>query len=302
VSLRAAPASALLLVLALLALAPAAAEPAALSSPAPMAWLVKGDKASIYVLGTIHVGTAPPPAFAGPTAEAFASADTLLAELGTADYAASCPASVKLIQEALLPDQGSIADRLSPACKEAAVSFLGDQAFAVLARFKPWVLSLALLQAVYAQAGLDPRYGLDARAYELAGDRVVTGLDSLEDQLALLSEGTVDEQLASLEAAIPRIADGSSARESAELLRAYEADDRDGVARLLASSIEEGLRANPADKGSIDRIFHDRNAAWAKKLSALLEQGGDYFLFAGVGHFVGPGSVFDEMRAIGALK
>jgi len=267
-----------------------------------MSWLVKSDTASIFVLGTIHVGVAPRPAFSGPVGEAFASADVLLAELGTRDYAESDQAAVKFIYDSLLPDQTSIAELLSPACRDVSVSLLGDQNFAALARFKPWVLYLSLVGTVYAQAGLDARYGLDARAYELAANREIQGLETLEEQLALLSEGSLEEQLASLEAAVPLIADGSSARELAELLVAYEADDREGVARLLASSIVESLRANPGNKESVDRIFHDRNVAWAKKLAALLDAGGDYFLFAGVGHFVGPGSVFDEMRAIGALE
>ncbi|HRY55826.1 MAG TPA: TraB/GumN family protein [Spirochaetia bacterium] len=278
------------------------ASPATLSSPAPMSWLISGERGSIYVLGTMHVGSGPRQGLSGPTAAAFAKAGTLLAELSGEDYANAGPASIRLIQASLLPDGASIEGRLSPACREVALSLVGAEGFAALCRFEPWVLSLALVQGVYAQAGLDARYGIDPLVYGLAGERPVLGLESLDAQLALLDEGSVEEQLASLEAAVPRIADGSSIQESIDLVKAYEADDRERVAALVASSIEESLRANPADAASIDRMFGERNAAWAERLAACLERGGDYFIFAGVGHFLGEGNVFEEMHELGALR
>lgn len=267
-----------------------------------MAWLIEDDDASIYVLGTIHYGIAGSPAFDDDCAKAFEQADTLIAELSSEDYARTASEAAKLVRTSALPASKTIEGSLSAACKSAAIDLLGEDAFKILVRYRPWVLSVAMLDAVIVRSGMDPSAGVDGRLYKLAGERAVEGLDTLRSQFALLTEGSDEEQIASLEASVPKLIDGSFIAETQALAAAYASDDREETARLLAASIAEGISANPADAASYEKLLQDRNKAWARRLADKLAAGGKYFVFAGAAHFLGDGSVFDEMRALGAIQ
>lgn len=275
---------------------------ARLSDAGPMAWLIQDDDASIYVLGTIHVGAASPKPIDEGCLKAFRQADVLIAELSSDDYGRMALATAMLVVDSALPETESLEKRLSATCRTAAIGLLGEETYKIVIRYRPWFLSAAMIDAAMAKTGLKGDSGIDVRLYALAGARKIDGLDRLEDQLALLTAGTDEEQIAGLEAAAPKFIDGSIIEETRALAAAYDAGDRAETARLVAVSIAEGSSSDPTSTEGVGKLLYDRNAAWARRLASALEAGGRYFVFAGAAHFLGPGSVFDEMRAIGAIE
>jgi uncharacterized protein len=276
--------------------------PARLSDAGPMAWLIEDGDASIYVLGTIHVGTNAPKPFDERCMEVFRESDALIAELSAADYGRLALATAMLIADSLLPASESLEGRLSATCRSAALALLGERTYGIALQYRPWVLYAVMINAAIDETGLTRDSGMDARLYALAGERWVEGLDSLEDQLALVAEGTDEEQIASLEAEAPKFLDGSFIEETMALAAAYDAGDRSEVERLVVTSIAEGSSPDRPSAEELDEFLYERNATWARRLAAALEAGGKYFVFAGAAHFLGPGSVFDEMRALGAIE
>lgn len=281
--------------------APAAVQsPARLSNPAPMYWVIEAGEAKVHIFGTIHLGR---PELADPPPEALAAfdaADRLVAEISSKEMSNAGLASLALVFRSRLPAGKAIADYLSRHDVAALKRALGKKGYSTYENYEPWIISLALSAQALAKAGYDERYGLDRRLYARAAGRPVEGLDTVAGQLALLDSGSLEEQAAALSLVIRDFLSGDTERESRELLSAYEAGDGETLSRILDDSRAESLKGG-ADGGAFERVFADRNRAWAGKIAGFLAQGGSWFIFAGSGHFFGGGSVFAELAALGVL-
>ena len=266
--------------------------------PERMFWEVKKGDTSIYVLGTIHVADKDFYPLEDKILEAFDKADRRVSELGGKKEMEMVQEKlqIKMLQHFNISPEKDLSNFLSEDEINVVIQELGTVA-APLFKFNPWILALALNQVVYTKAGLDPQNGIDMHLLNRADKKEIEALESIDEQLDLLSSGTFEEQLKVLKETIDELQNTDKTIDSlTKLKKLYLENNSEELKDFIGSllDISDGI--------SQDALLKDRNIVWADKFEEYLNKGGTTFVFAGLAHFLGEDSVFELMRTKGILE
>lgn len=235
-----------------------------------------------WLYGTIHVCDAACFPLPAPVREAFAAADSLALELDPADPSLG-PA---LARAGTLPP-GQRVDRLLPAPLRprlaAALAAVGVPDHSA-PRLQPWLLgTLMTLQAArlagfHTEQGVDLWLATQARARGLP----LEALETVERQIAALSAGGEEAQLASLVEVIELIEQQAGPRYFGEMLAAWRQGDAAALDHLLREEM-----ASPGMAPLLTDLLDRRNAEMAEAIAARLQRGERPFVAVGAGHLGG---------------
>ncbi|UTC81968.1 TraB/GumN family protein [Treponema denticola] len=266
--------------------------------PERMFWEIKKGDASIYVLGTIHVADKDFYPLEDKILEAFDRADRLVSELGGKKEMETLQEKlqIRMLQHFNISPEKDLSNFLSEDEINVVIQELGTVA-APLFKFNPWILTIALNQVLYTKAGLDPQNGIDMHLLNRAGKKKIEALESIEEQLDLLSSGTFEEQLKALKETIKELQNTDKTIDLlTKLKKLYLENNSEELKDFIGSLLDM------SDGISKDALLKDRNIVWAGKFEEYLNKGGTTFVFAGLAHFLGKDSVFELMRTKGILE
>ena len=282
-------------------------KPILIEHPERFFWEIRGNNGSVYVLGTIHVADKDFYPLEKNVLRAFDKADRLVSEIGgAADFEALASELQTVIMKNMNTDpQKSLLNVLS----EDELTFLyetvGDDTVHQLALFNPWILNTILSQFLMAKVGLDAGVGIDMYLMQRAENKKIEALDTVEQQIAALSYGTFDDQLAILKDSIQALRNiDKSMKEIHKIRDLYLSNNRKALSALLVELLLEVPSSFSEKKAQayIDALLTDRNRIWAQKFDSYLREGGNTFVFAGAAHFLGKTSVFEIMRQKNMLE
>lgn len=260
----------------------------------PALWTVHGAKGTAYLFGSIHIL---PPQVDWRTKEveaAIAKSDAFVFELKM-DDAFKARLQDYIQTRGMLPTGRHLRDMLSIEARkelDAQTAALGISP-AVLDRMRPWLAALTLelasigKQNYAANAGVDIQ--LQAEAAQAA--KPVTGLETLDTQMALLAPSDPKVELEDFEASL-KSSTGERGDEMGPLLDAWIHGDAARIARLTGQELAPYPKAKKA-------LFDDRNRQWAKAIVRLLQAPKTYFITVGAGHLAGSDGVPALLRARG---
>ena len=258
----------------------------------PALWVVKDADTTIYLFGTVHLlpgGTS----WRYPALErALASSDRLVVEI-TDDS----PANITSLVMRLGMDPAHPLSTLLSAADyhrlERAARLAGLPGVGALDAMRPWMAALTLAMAPLARAGLDPKQGVDhlLRRQMVAAGKPVGALETAEEQIRFLADMPSAVQLDMLRQTLRET--DSSRLEFRQLVEAWDAGDVQAIARLENSLMK---RDTPA---LYQRLLVTRNAAWARKIKAMLDTPGTVFIAVGAAHLAGPDSVQTQLHGLG---
>ncbi|MEP9358720.1 TraB/GumN family protein [Sphingomonas sp. KR3-1] len=258
---------------------PAPAEAAA----DPALWVVRDADTTIYLFGTIHF-MRPGTAWQSPkVAAALKASETLVLEIADPDNQA---AVAPLVQRYGLSPDRPLSSLLTPAEQARlgqAAAAMGRSA-AQLDPMRPWLAGVMLSSAVILRGGFDPASGIDLalRRDAIAAGKPVLGLESLADEMRMLSNFPEEGQLGFLR---KTLADFDVAPvELEKLVRAWRTGDAEAIDAISLAP----LRATPR---VYQAVIVERNRRWAEELRTMLAGKGHYFVAVGTMHLVGPDSV-----------
>lgn len=254
----------------------------------PPLYLVEGDGAKVYLLGSVHLlpaGALPLP----PHVEAvFAAAATVAFEI---DLDAAAARAGDLLTAAT--DEATVGDLLDDdqrATLHASMRGLGLPAQA-LDTFEPWFAGMSY--GMLALKG-DGAYGegVDAYLYRRAGEqgKTVLALETLADQIAAFDGLSDPGQVAYLMDLVAGAADAPAQFD--DLLDAWASGDDARLATVLEVELGDGE--------VFESLLGRRNRAWVPALLDLADGPPQVALVVvGAGHLVGPGNVVELLRAEG---
>lgn len=277
-----------------------AADPMAPRSLPRMAWTLTSPSGAVaFVQGTLHLGSDALYPLDRTVTEALAAADLALGELSSADMERSTGVILERMSFSLL-SRGRTLDTLLSAEELAYLKgALGAEGYRFVSVYRPWVAYSYLDGVAAAKAGLSAERGVDAALYAAAASvgKAVAGLESIESQLDVLAGPSEELQTALLRDSVREY----RARPEAigELYEAYRKDDRRGLARAVAEALSRSNAFSKDLAAFNDSLLDKRNKAWAERIDALMKDGKRLFIFAGVAHFVGEGSVLELLKAKG---
>lgn len=259
----------------------------------PALWVVRDADTTIYLFGTVHLLPHDTDWHYSALDKALADSQALYVELVDDDQLNMAALVLRYgidsahpLSSLLSPSDWS---RLQHAAQLADVPG-GAGGLNIM---KPWLAALSLTVAPLAKAGLDPAQGVDKQlrtAMEKAG-KPVRGLETAEQQIRFLADMPAALQLGLLRSTL-RETDRATL-ELKKLIDAWKAGDDAAIAKLE----NEMLRRE--EPQLYQRLLVERNAAWAQRIKAMLEEPGTYFIAVGAAHLAGPDSVQARLRALG---
>ena len=263
----------------------------------PLIYEVRSETNTVYLFGTIHVGTRSMYPLGSKVEEAFANSRILALEADPTDQSAITSAIV----QAMYRPPDSISSHIPPD--------LLDQLKAVLPQvglpyeyargMKPYLLAMTLTVMEIQRLGYDPNMGIDAHLAQLAkkdGKRIVE-LESMQGQMQLFEVMSEALQTAMLRATVEDIAKGEVAIEMDDLQKAWMAGD----AEAIQENVLRETLGMPEDLGKdlYERIYDQRNRQMADKITLMLGGSESCFVAVGAGHLTGPGGLAELLKGKG---
>jgi uncharacterized protein YbaP (TraB family) len=265
-----------------------------LATADPAAWRLAGrNGGEVALLGSIHVLRDSDYPLPPMVDKLYAGADDLVMELDLDDLDASVLQS-GLLTAAMLPPGKTLRDVLSPEVyqlTERHVAEIGLPA-ASLERVEPWFISIVVLDEGLRRQGFRADLGLEQYVLGKARKdrKAITGLESLQTQVAIFDGLAPREQQALLEQTLREIetADGTLD----ELADAWRAGKLEELTGQLIGEFDDfpGLYA---------ALITDRNGRWVPEIERLLGDGHRHLVIVGAVHLVGKDGVIEMLRARG---
>ena len=197
-------------------------------------------------------------------------------------------------QAGLLPPDGSLFKLLKPtdATLLSKVATANDVSPALLDRLQPWLAEIALAGGAYRKVGADASSGVEKTLGDKATPRAQRkAFETPAEQIALLSGGTQDEQIASLLETMHEM--DEQPEEFTTLVKAWLNGD---IAALDQEALAPIRKSSPV---LFKRLVTERNARWTQILDARLKGHGRTVVIVGIGHLIGPDGVPARLRALG---
>ncbi|WP_372873050.1 TraB/GumN family protein [Shewanella sp.] len=234
---------------------------------------------TVYLLGSIHLGSNDFYPLPSQIEQAFTRAKVLVVEADVGGASADV--------QALLGKYGLGTETPDP--KTAAVLNAycrsRQQVCAALAPFAPWLQASQITVVQFAAMGFSPEAGVDVTLLERArGSKRILELEGVEYQFRLMSSLQASHQWAMVREAI-EVKDADINK----LVESWRRGELESLAQLMRESMEEG-----EDLTLLKILLWDRNYRMADTLMAMLEQPDmpdTLMVVVGAGHLVGEHSL-----------
>ncbi|SKB67903.1 TraB/GumN family protein [Sphingopyxis flava] len=272
--------------------APVATQPLQTIDADPALWVVKDEDTTIYLFGTIHVLKPGLSWFDEAVKDAFDKSDQLMLEIVMPEDQAEM---AKIMLPLAIDQSGkTLSSRLGAedlAAYQAAMTKVGVPP-AQFDMFEPWFAGITLTMLPLIKLGYAPEQGAEKQltGFAKSATKPVTGLETIEQQLAIFDTLPEDQQLAFLNAVVKDIDKVGTTLDT--LVEQWSKGDPEG----LAATMNESLEATPE---LAEALLYRRNANWADQIKTRMEEPGTVFIAVGAGHLAGKRSVQDYLKERG---
>lgn len=270
------------------------APPASLPAPAPTLrpalWKVADADTTIWLFGTVHVLAAGNNWYAGPVAAALESADEVVTE---ALDPSGIAAQQAMLARSMLPKGETLRAGLPASDARDYEALLVAQGLKPEAfdRFKPWFAAVTLTTLPLVRRGISPADGVEATIAAKAAAKPRLGLETVDEQLALLDGLPRAVQLAWLMQIVHDFDRIES--ESDALFTRWGKGDVEALASLASEAGDDPIL--------VETLLLKRNRTWAGWIRERLARPGTVFIGVGAAHLAGKGSVQDDLLATGVM-
>jgi uncharacterized protein YbaP (TraB family) len=243
----------------------------------------------VYVLGTLHVGSADFYPLRPAIESALRKSTRLYLEINEAD-----PGVEEKLARAMLCEHPCLKESLSEPEWNTLSERLGNKEAALreIGRLRPWAAAIVLSLADYAALGFTADQGVEKHVSKRAGkDKRPIGLESADEQIRLFTDMPPPEQKEMLVQWLNMSVKERLAT-SRELIDLWKGGDADAL-HAWYKQMERQYSSSPEVAAAFDRKFLvARNRVFVER---LLSQNGDtpgsFFLAVGALHLGGPDGV-----------
>jgi uncharacterized protein len=271
----------LVFILTLLAALPAqfaAQQPAPAPARRVLLWKVTSKTATMYLLGSIHVGDKSMYPLPQKVEDAFADSSVLAVEINVKGMDAA--KAMALVQKyGSYGDDDSLSKHLSKEDSAALDEFCKTQGMPrfALEHFKTWVVAVTVIASDLQLAGADPNLGIDMHFLnQVRPPQRIEELETPDYQMSLFAAATDQEQQEMLSLALKR-------KEKDLIHKIQDAYFSGDAEQLLKLSREE--QSGP--QSLMKKLVDDRNVTMAAKLEGYLKGKDQFFVVVGALHLVG---------------
>lgn len=263
----------------------------------PFLWRIQGARPS-YLFGTIHLPDPRVTTLHPDVERAVAECDALYTEIEL-----NLKATSAALRATALPRGQELGDLIGPELTARLESFFEARnlSFAAFRRMRPWAVAtqVPLIASLRKQASMK---ALDVVLYETARgeDKIVGGVETVEEQLGALAGLTDAEQVIMLRESLDT-AEYFAARNIDYLDHIVEAY-RTGSGKVLLTTLEPPIAHDQALHDRIERLLlFERNVRMADRMAKLLREHPDrsHFFAIGTAHYFGEQNLVDLLTERG---
>jgi uncharacterized protein YbaP (TraB family) len=260
-------------------------------------WQLKSDRATVYLMGSIHFADKSFYPLRKEIEAAFKKSETLVVELdiNKIDHNAY---NRLLVEKGIYKDGSTIKDVISEKTWLQLEQRLAQLniSYEDIKSYKPGILVLTLTAMQVMQMGFDPGLGIDAYFLNKAAPDVsakkIIELETLQQQVNLFLDVSNGELL--LRESLYSLDESESMM--GEMVRYWKAGDENKMNTFL---FEDVLTDYPAFSEIYDSMIYQRNQQMVVKINDMLKQQGNYFVVVGSGHLIGEQGIVNALREKG---
>lgn len=258
-------------------------------------WKIESDRATMYILGSIHLASDEFYPLPDTIEEAFEQSDYLVVEVDITNV--NQQELIELIsRHGRFQDGLTLSQILPDSTYEAVKNEFAQFGLNILQfeQMKPWVAAITLSQLQMVKFGYRPEYGIDLYFLSDAREqKTILELESGVEQISIFSNLSMDLQIMLLE---DFLYDLTLPRERIhELFDAYKRWDAEWIRDFVFESVDTHPQLRPL----YEKLLDQRNIKMAKQLDSFLQNGGTYFVVVGAGHLFGEMGIVDLLRRKG---
>lgn len=257
-------------------------------------WKVESNKATVYLLGSIHYADKSFYPLRSEIEKAFENSDVLVVEVQMDSKSTSTYRDL-IASEGSYSGEETIRDHISKETYAALKLRLKklDIPIELVQKQKPGILMLTLTAVHVVHMGLDPSLGIDPYFLSKAkGKKKILAIETIEEQLRIfldLPDGNLvlRESLYSMdndEKLIEKIVD------------VWKRGDEKRLHQLL---FEDVLDEYPEFASIYDRLIYQRNIKMAEAIKGYLSNTETYFVVIGAAHFLGEQGIIRSLANSG---
>ncbi len=245
-------------------------------------WQVDTPRATVYLLGSMHLASPEIYPLRSEIMTAFNQADVLAVELDISG-ARALEIQQRMLERGTYPEGRSLQDELSPATWAELERRLESSGLppVLMQSLKPGLVVTTLSTMEMMKLGLNPEQGVDRFFLERArGTKPIIELETVDRQLDVVLDTPQPDLL--VKQTLVQLEDLESIMN--QLVDNWKRGDSPGLAKLV---IEDELKKYPEFRDLHRRMFDDRNRDMTTKILDMQSRGGTYFVVVGAGHLVG---------------
>ena len=271
----------------------AQAQQAAPAQPKPrrfLMWKATSPTATVYLVGSIHLGDSSMYPLPKEVESAFAAAKVLAVEINikNADQAKM----MGLLQKAgFYTGDDSLTKHLSKETQAALEDYCTRHNVPRMGmeQLKPWVVAITIAAMAWQQAGEDPSLGIDLHFLnEIKPPQRIDELETMESQLAIFAEASEEEQQSMLASILKK---GDKIKDMIKRTQAaYMAGDPDALQKVMDEQDDVG------SKNLEKKLLDDRNVVMTGKMEEYLKGKEPIFVVVGAAHIIGDKGIAKQLR------
>jgi uncharacterized protein YbaP (TraB family) len=272
-----------------------AAQPAAPPPKPPVKkaifWKATSPTSTVWLLGSIHLGSKDMYPLAKEIEDAFAGSAALMVEADVRHMDMN-KAQATVLSKGLYAPGDNLWNHVTPETRQKVEKFAAQFGLPLenVLTLKPWVVALTMSTLPLMKAGLDPKLGIDVYFLEKADKKRIVEIESTDWQIDLLSGFSDELQEKFLAAAAEEGLDMTkNLKRLQDAWNSGDADTLDAITREATHTPEQIRRA----------LLQDRNPRMADAAVEYLKGKETAFLVVGAAHMVGKDGIVSILKKRG---
>lgn len=259
---------------------------------------VSSESGEAYLFGTVHA--LKPNLYPLDTAvsAAFTASNKLVLEVDMSARSAAEQQAI-FLDNGYYPEGPGLNTHLSAGASMAAKTVAELRGYSLLAlnRLRPWMFeqTLTVLElkrlGYLAEHGVDTYLDSEARAH----GKAIIGLETIEQQISLLTSLSKEESERNLLIAMQAISEGTVQAEMDALVIDWLSGDVDAIYEKMMAIGKQ----YPELMRFLDLLIDKRNHRMASGIDTIISEGGVSFVAVGVGHLGGPQGLVQLLQQSG---
>jgi uncharacterized protein YbaP (TraB family) len=256
-------------------------------------WSVDGRKATVYILGSIHILKKDSYPLPAAIENIFSCCNKIVFETDL-DGMKKPEVQNMRMKLGMYPAGQTLSKNISENTYTLLREKLRDSGIPIerFEQFKPWFIAITLAGLELKRMGFDPALGVDRHFFDRAKQdrKKMLYLETNEFQINLFGRLSRQKQEILLKQTLEEL--NIIETQFKEMIAAWRTGDYELFSSIMSKSFNEYPYI-------YNKLFIRRNRNWIPEIKKLMNQPGDALIIVGAGHLVGKDSVIDLMKKKG---